>query len=512
MGAVSPSGSLASDFDSSTTVTDTVVVAVGDSGTDQGRAAHLAANAIAQRDGYTVIRVPGDGALPYSVVQTLSQRVAHGDLRQAIVVGVGENRTDSVATALTAVGAEVDGKEVTLDVRDQIYGDSPSDLLYRATVQTWSDATAAYVTTTTKTDDQRVTVALSNSESAPVLGESMGYSDLNATLDYLGVTTVYVSPGVSTSTRDNLRDDGYTVDESPNGVSLDQSVSQVASDYTPTTVEDVVVVSPGYLPVASQTGSGANATVLVTESSTSLGNATKNKLANLSAVDNVYVLGSDEQVSDEVFSTISNTVRANASTDRIIGHHGTAEMYLRTSLLVSGYTYGVLVSHVSASENGNVTVDVTNIGFSTVLTVDDTSATLSWEGKGIESSSPSGVVQNGKWVVTNDQDMDPGEQFTVSLQVDSKPDNGGHPYLSYYVGESGALIGASGGLGAFLDFLHQKAGWLIDMVDPLLPTLDLHTTSPYVLGLVGASAVVVGVGVVFSFKSWLHRSGRRRMR
>lgn len=73
-GAVSPDNSAAAEFDSSTTTTDTVVVAIGAPGTDSGGASFAAANAIANANNYTVVRVP-DGELPASVVQTLSQRV-----------------------------------------------------------------------------------------------------------------------------------------------------------------------------------------------------------------------------------------------------------------------------------------------------------------------------------------------------------------------------------------------------------------------------------------------------
>lgn len=496
--AVSPSNSLPADFDSSTTTTDTVVVAIGSPDSEAGRASLVAANAIAQENNFTVVRVP-DGTLPPSVVQTLSQRVQHDDLRNAIVVGVGQNNTDAVAAALTAVGH--DG--TTLAVEDQITGESASDLLYRASLQSWDSASSAYVTSLTTPDPAKVSLALANGTSGPVLAQSMGYTDLNATLQHLGVSTVYVTPGVSQSVRDDLTDDGFTVDASPNGITLDQSLAKVSVGYTGDTTEDVVLVGEqDHIYTASQVGSGANSSVLVTNGS-SLGTEVETQLGDLTAVDDVYVLGSSEDVAESVVTDASSAVRANASVSRIDRMHGYTEMYLRTSLLASGYQYGVLASTVEKTED-NVTVDVTNIGYSTVLEVDNTSVTASWEGD-IDSSSPTGTSDDGQWVVTREESMDPGDTFEVTLEASSL-ENAGHPEsLDYYVGSSGALLGASGGLGGFFANLADLPGWLQDLVNSILPDLPFEPTSTAGMIAILVAVVLIGAALVFAFKSGVNR-------
>lgn len=502
-GAVTPDNSLAADFDSSTTTTDTVVVAIGSPANEDGRAALVAANAIASEHNYTVVRVP-EGELPASVIQTLSQRVQHDDLRNAIVVGVGQNNTDAVATALTAVGYE----GTTLTVEDQITGESASDLLYRAALQSWDSTSSVYLTTLTKPDPAKVSLALSNETAgaAPVLAQSMGYADLNATLQHLGVSTVHVTPGISQSTRDDLTTDGFTVDESPGGVSLDQSLQKVSVGYSGNLTEDVVVVGvQKHIYAASQIGSGANSTVLVTEDSSTLGVDAETQLGDFTAVDDVYVIGSTDDVAESVVSSISSTVRANASVSRIDRVHGFTETNLRTSLLASGYKYGVLATSVTQSGE-NVTVDVTNIGYSSVLTVDNTSVTTRFSGN-IEGSSPSGSLDDGDWIVTNDEDMSPGETFTVELEAGNL-DNGGHPELDYYyVGSSGALIGATGGLGFFFEEIQGFADWLLNLITPWLPDITLDTTDPFVMAGMLAAIVIVAAAVVVAF-----RGGLRTMR
>lgn len=498
---VSPSGSLASDFDSSSTDTQTVVVAIGSPDTAQGRASLLAANAIANEHNYSVVRVPDD-ELPYSLVQTLSQRVEKDNLRHAIVVGVGKNTTDAVATAVTAVGAYVGGDDITLDVQDQITGESASDVLYRAAIQQWDrdSQSTVLLTTTTETDSAKSSIALANASisGTPVLAQSDSYADINATLDYLGANTVYVTPGVSSSTREDLQDDGYTVDESPAGVSLDQSVQKVAAGYAPDTAQDVVIVGEqDHIHAVSQVGGANNSTVLVADNPTTLGSTANAKISGLSAVDDIYVFGNQDDVSSEVFSSVSDNARSAANTSRVTRVHGYTEVYLRASLLTSGYTYGVLTTEARSNED-NVTVDITNIGYSTVQEIGNSSVTAAWSGD-ITSSSPTGEFSEGQWVVEHDEAIDPGETFQVTLQAD-RLDNGGHPELDYYVGSSDALIGTTGGLSFFQNKFQSLAGWFVDLVNPLLPGITLDPTAVWVEAVVFVAILVVAFGVVLVFR------------
>lgn len=495
----------AASFDSSTTATSTVVVSVGDTATEDGRAAMLAANSIADEQGLSVVHANGSSLDP-AIVQTLSQRVKYGDLRNVIVVGVGDS-AKQIATQLDNVGAEVGGESVTLDVKDEITADSHSDLLYRATVQQWDSASTVLLTSNTAADAKTVAVSLANDDSfdAPVLAQSSGYSQVNATLNYLDADTVVVTPGVSDDVRQDLKDDGYTVQTSVSGVSLDQPLQDVAAELASNT-EDVIVTSPDkHVHTVAQTSSGAASTVLVTENSSALGAAAENRLANISNANDVYVFGDDETLTDDAFSEVSSTAQTD-NTSRVAAEHGVVEGYLRASLLTTGYEYGVLTSWVT--QNGeNVTADLTNVGFGTIPEVDNVSVAATWSGD-IESSTPAGHEDDG-WVVEHHEAISPGETVTVTLQANSI-ENSGHPQLDYYVESGGGLLSAAGGLPFFLDQLGDLPQWLQDFLGPILPDRNIDTTNPLVIGGIVASLIVVSLGVVRAFRGGLRVVQRRR--
>lgn len=485
--------SLATDFDSTATDNTTVVVAIGNTSTESGRASLVAANAIANNRNWSVVRVDGR-QVSVPIAQTLTQQVRHGRLRSVVVVGVGESKVESVTDDLLNLSATVGGDEITLDVRDQITGDTPGNVLYRAAIQQWNSASAAFLTTTGTGTPAKVGVALANESLAgsPVLGASTDYTDLNATLDYLNVSTVYVTPGVSDDTRDRLRNDGYTVDPSPAGVNLNQAIQSVAIGYAPDTAEDVAVVGGStHIHAASQVGVGTNATLLVTKSSGQLGSAAKNQLQNLTEVENVYVLGNTEDVSSSVFSSITDATRDNASVDRVTRRHEVSELYLRTNLLVSGYQFGVLTSHVTSSSGDQITVEITNIGYSNVPVVDGVSVKAAWSGNGPISSNPDGhLTASGTWVVTNSDPMDPEDTWEVELEADSF-ENGGHPHLDYYVEtSSGALLGSGDTL------LHL----LVSTFDP----------GPVSTPVLVAGAAVAFIAVAYGMVDWAFGGPARR--
>ena len=390
----------ASDSTSTTTV-----VAVGDS-----PEALLAANAIANANDYSIVRVPSEGFTPHAR-QVLTDRTEHGDLSQAVVVG---SNISSVVSEL---------QSVDISVSDQIEADNSGQLLHDAAVQQWNSADAAFITSNATSDYRKVALALTNDTvgDIPVVSES----EYSGVLSYLGASTVYVAPGVSQETRDDLSA-SYTVKTAPANVSLEQSLQEVAAGYASDS-DTVAVAHPQNVLLGAQFGAMDSASVIVSENESSLGTEAKTTLQKQSTNTTTYVVG--------------DSVPSSGVTDAAPGTVWSLQEYpgLRSHLAVVDYPYGVLVSSVDKVSNGKYDVGVTNIGFSEIPSPEGEPISLRWEGD-IIGSEPSGTHTDNGYVVTHTASMSSGDSFQVRLEA-SSVSNGGHPYLNYYVEtDSGGLV------------------------------------------------------------------------
>ena len=493
--AVSPGSTLADDFDSSTTDDTTVVVAVGDPGTEDGRAAMLAANAIAADGNHSVVRVPNSSVPVGTTVRALGQQYNHGDLENAIVVGVGQDNVEGVASAIDQIGDD-DG---TIAVQDQIYASSASDLLEQATLQTWtSDSSELLVTTSTQSDVTKSVVAYSNDTFAgtPVVAASSGFDSVDALGESLGASTVYVTPGVSDGLRDDLSNDGYTVKTQVEGVTFDQSVEDFSVGLVGNSTEDVAFTSdPTDTLIGSQVGSGGSSGLIVGEGGDSLSSNTSTKFGNLGSLQDVYVLGDESTVSDALLSDISSSAQSSANVSCVTANTD-AQLSLRVNFLTSGYNKGVLVSSVDVA-NDNATVTITNIGYSTVEPLGSDVRAL-YDETDI-TTSPSGETVGDRYAVSLSGDIDPTDtrEFTIT---DGSVDKGGHPDdLDYNVRlAGGGSISAGDVFDTFFDGVGGLVDWIKNTVTGLLPgTLNLGAGGVLPL-LVGAVAIVAVLAGAFS--------------
>jgi len=433
----------------------TVVVAVGDSSTTD-----LTANAIAAEHGYSVIHAPTDG-LDVRTTQTLKQRVEHGDLQNAIVLGTG---TDSVTQELES--------NVNLDsvhVIEPDGSDTPARVTYLGALRQWESSSSAFVVANNTTDQRKTSVALDN-VSAPVLSAELSKSDIEGVLNSLSVETVHVSPGVSDSLQSGLNE-SYTVKTSVNGVPLNHSLQRVAGGLANGT-DDVMVTTPEHTLAVSQFGVRANSTVLVAEDSSRLGNSTRQ---NLTGASHVYA-------ANVGLSTVASETTANVTTVQ-------SHFDLRSSLLASKYPYPVVVSDVEESGDDQIDVEMTNIGFASVPEVDNTTLTAKWSGL-IRQSDPVGHNSGEFHVIEYNQTLAPGDSVSASLTVE-RVDNGGHPVLEYYAGADG-------------DFRNKEDTGLIG-VDSEIDLGSLDYTAPlYQVILLAIAIAVVLTGAV----AWaLRRTG-----
>lgn len=396
----------------------TVVVAVGDSSTVM-----LTANAIADQHGYSVVRAPENG-LNTSTVQALKERKEQGELTDAIVVGV---RTDAVVNDLNS--------DVGFDTVHEIEPDSsdtPARVTYIGSLRQWESASTAFVVANDTTDQRKVAVALGNT-TGPVLSAELDTEDIEGVLNYLGVTTVYVTPEVS-DTKRSVLNESYTVKSSVDGVGLDNTLQTVAGGIADAP-EEVVVTTPKHVLETGQFGALTNSSVLVAESSSALGPSARK---NLTGVSHAYAVGVDTSV-------VESETSANVTT---VGSY----VDLRTSLLAADYSYPIVVSAVNDSGQ-RLSVSLTNIGFASVPVVDNVTVTAKWKGV-IQSSDPAGEKIGDFHVVEFHNPLSSGETVDVSLAPE-RVENGGHPQLEYYaqVPSGDGLLGLGSNVGGpLLDF------------------------------------------------------------
>lgn len=361
--------------------TDTVVVAVGDS------SAQLAANAIANRHGYTVVHSSVDG-LSVQAQQTLHEL----DVDRAVVVG------DDIRVTTN------DLQSMDIDVVDQVSADTDGALFYRATLQQWSSASAAFVTSNDTTDRRKVAVALDGS---PVLDERVGTPDITETLSYLGVSKVYVTPGVSTETRNALSDD-YTVTTTVGSTDLEKSLSGVSRDLA-SDGDDIVVTDKEHVMDIAEIGVRANGSVVVGPSAQEYPSS------------RVYVVGYDS--SDLEIAT----EREFTAPD------------LGLTVWNTAYSGPVLVSYAERTGDDAYDIDIRNIGTQPVATTDAYSVRASWSGT-IEGSNPNGTQDGDSYVVTWNESVETGDTLSVVLTV-NRVSNQGHPNLRYHGTTTGSIIG-----------------------------------------------------------------------
>lgn len=416
---------------------ETVVVAVGD--TDSSL---LAANAIAGANDYTVVQADHDG-LDAQTVQTLSERVDNGDLDEAIVVG-----DDLDATVVDLENLDIDTSE--------IHADEDRHLFYDATLQEWESADSVVLTSTVEEDRQTASVALANEDLGPVLEQSVGTDDLKSALDTLEAETVYVTPGVSGSTVEELESE-YTVDEETLADSPQAVAGELADD-----TEHVAVTHPTLVHHASQVGSG-DVSLLVTEDD-ELGSEATDALESWENTTNVYSTYTPVDVQSHTSADVTEV----------------DEFYdLRFGLLV-GHDHGVLVSDVDDRGSGDFEVDIHNIGFGTVAGPSDESVTATWTGTSI------GDDDESEYVKEYTGEMEPGATWSVDLSAD-EIDNGAHPDLDYYVQTDGGGLISSGDstvdlpgishLNPTWHVLLVSAGFAVIVVVLIVATRDKRTNS-----------------------------------
>lgn len=321
---------------------------------------------------------------------------------------------------------------------------------YTAALQAWDSSDDLYLYT--EADREEVNLAL-RAEGAPVLPASTNETDRESVLEYLGVETIYVSPRVSSDVRTDLSQN-YTVQESVAGESLDQSVQNISQAYA--------------------TG---DAPVVAVDETHSL---------TMGSIDGDLIVGPTENA--DYGAGVENGTQL--SHPRLQGH-----------LLAANYTNGLIVSSVTSTE-GELDVMMTNIGFNGIPVVDGQSLQASWTGTVLDST-PSGESVDGEYRVTNDERMEPGDEFEVELSV-QQVENGGHPQLDYYLETAGGLISSDDSSLdlPFVDF--SPPAWLIVafaagaalLALPALLRLNPNTSRRFRATLVSDPGWVNAVGVL----------------
>jgi hypothetical protein len=356
------------------TSTSGVVVAVGDS--------HLAAQAIAQERGFPVVHTSESG-LTTQERQTLD-RVSPD---RAIVVGHDVRAT---AEGLRTLG---------ITVSDQISARTRTDRFVRATYQQWDAADSVFVVGDSTVDRRRAALAVNGS---PVISAQSGESDIREVLSYLGASEVYVTPDVSTSLRDSLRDD-YTVSTTVRGGDLTDNLYSLSRDLA-SDGEDIVVTNDENVMHATETHIRHNTSVVVGAD------------AGDFPTSDVYLIGYDP-------------TNLDVATDRVWSYED-----LGPTVWALDRNLPVLVSETERVGDETIDVRITNVGDAETESASAYAVKASWSGT-IESSSPNGTTEAGDYVITWDTPVQPGSTLTATLTV-NRVSNQGHPRLDYFGGST----------------------------------------------------------------------------
>ena len=382
------------------------------------------------------------------ITQVINQLKKKGNLDNVILVGEDESRNNQVADVFLSNDIEV---------RDQIYHnvDGPwftnfakasKQITRRAVLHQWESADNLILLPTTYKDTSSLLSAYSNEsiDGTPVLfwnGYASGKDYARPVADYLDANLV--------DYRHNI-DDGIRIRGSARGKAL-HSVDNTTETVVvlPKVYENRNVmrvgdydgshVSPIILQ-AAQMGSLNNSGMLIAEGVETLGDDARQKIQGMDENGTVILLGYNSEVTDSITIDATKAAPENATVEKVTVNKDPLAHRHRVGLLTYGYPNGVMISNSEKVGSGYF-VEMSNIGYESIPAIDNRSVEMVWTG-GITSSTPEGEQQGDEWVVTYDEEVEPGETFTVNVDGDDFAVYGQPTRFSYRVSSSGGIIGS----------------------------------------------------------------------
>jgi len=474
----------------------------------------IAAHAIAKKHGYSVYHVP-DPTNPNSIIpatQVIRQLSSHGNLSSVILVGGDQNLSNKVGKVFEDYG---------VSIRDQIYHDISDDcswrcgqrkrkqILKRATLHQWESSDTLVVVDSRFDRGEMFLTAYANSHTPayPVMSWEHNEDSIDSVATYLGADRIVVFGSIvhPPEPAERLEDRGYTVETRYQGVSTGSAMGGQGSygkalDWANENATQLVIISRmsfnrlknefGVLgrwsgskktltPVAwhtTQVASGNNTTFLVTKDADTLGSEARSKIEGMDNLDHVYLAYYDDHMGEDVLVDVSKATGNNTTVRSLKLQQDYYASRYRVGLLTYGYTHGLVVSQTQSNID---TIRMRNIGYDKVPVSDGTAVTMKFSGD-VSGSNPDGEQQGDSYVVTYDEEVSSGDEFTVSVNGD---DYGvyGHPdVFNYKIAVSGGLVNAN---------------------QDINPIPGLGGSASILLGIV-VLAVVVGGGYLAYRRDW----------
>ena len=469
------SPTLPAQFGNSTVDDSTAVIVLGESGYNDAKT--IAAQAIAKKHGYTVYHVPNP-TNPNSIIpatQVIRQLSSHGNLSSVILVGGNQNLSNRVGKVF---------EDYDVSVRDQIYHDISEDcswkcgprkgpqILKRATLHQWDQSDTLVVVGGTFGHNEMFLTAYANSHTPayPVMSWSHNEDSIDSVATYLGADRIVVfgSTAHPPEPAERLEDRGYTVETRYQGVETRSAMGEddsydKALDWANENASQLVIVprmnfnqlknefglferwsgpKKTVTPVAwhtTQVASGNNTTFLVTKDTDTLGSEARSKIEGMDNLDHVYLAYYDDHMGEDVLVDVSKATGNNTTVRSLKLQQDYYASRYRIGLLTYGYTHGLMVSQTQSDID---TIRMRNIGYDRVPVSDGTAVTMKFSGD-VSGSNPGGEQQGDSYVVTYDEEVSSGDEFTVSV---SGNDYGvyGHPdAFNYKIAVNGGLVNAN---------------------------------------------------------------------
>jgi len=477
--STTPTQSLPYNLDLATNITepDTVVIAVADPGDFSVIAV---ADVVANHIKAPVLVTPTD-SLDASVVETITQMLAYGNLSKAIVVGT-DNNTTVIADLIRDIHDPITNSN--LQVINVIYTNSPELLSNKATVYEWSSASAIIVADGYVQADVAKAILMSAIDNIPVIYEQVGTTAIEATATLLGVTTIYATPAVDPDTISVLQTN-FTVNTTwRNIASITDKVEQFVLDAQPTAKNATFVVVKGndltpYDDFITVMGiyNLSNSSVVIANNSTTLGVNQTSFLTTTSP--SMVVLVGNTTVASE---TVANSIAA--ATGKVpwrLVYDNPVEQFIEVALAGSNYYYPVVITSMTQT-NSTFTYYFKNIGFSDVIKFDKYSlrATFTKASGTFSDSIPAPVAQNDTVVVYEFTDpIYPHSYLTLTFTVTEGTNFTIVPQLDYYAYTAAGTVKP---LRSFFDYLasyfESAQTWIRNMFTGLVGLLTAFIPLP----------------------------------
>ena len=425
-----------------------------------------------------------ENKLDPQVVEIVQQLMDNRNIENAIVVGVGSNASE-IADLIGKIS--VPGTELTVT---RIIANDVYELSTKVAVYEFTSASGVVITDGNVPEDLAKGLAIALNDSIPLIYEQVGFENINATLQLLGVSTVYTTPAVEAPLEGDLADAGYTVNTSWRNVDLTKSLDVILAETQPAKNATIVVASEEqFIQCAGVVG--VNASILMTNSTTVLGNNTSSYLSTVKPLITV-IMGNNSIITDQVALDIA--AATGGKVERLFFTNDYM-MINRLGLIEAAYVYPVIVVDNINVTNSHYTYIFRNIGFSDAVRYGEyaVKVTFTKTTGTFENAVPSPIFQNETKVVfyyTNP--VYPYDTFTIEFDISPGTEFNTYPDITYNaITLAGAIISLESYVSYLVEKVQEFKNWFVDMFQNFFGLIKSYIPLP------GIAATIVAAIIIF---------------